>query len=169
MAAPMRRIMDQHHMTGDPDLAGTVGDAKELRASHVLAWTALVYLLACVTITSVVLFLQHHRNVKMWARFLGLAGTIFAIAQYLPQLIHTARARLVQSLSIPMMCLQVPGSVLFIYTLASHPGAHWTSLLAYIVTGVMQAALLLMCCVWKVRQSRSGVDDWGRPLPLLAA
>lgn len=54
--------------------------------------------------------------VQRWAAFLGLTGTALAAGQYIPQIIYTARAKLVGSLSIPMMCLQVPGSVIFVYS-----------------------------------------------------
>lgn len=97
-----------------------------------------------------------------WATFLGLTGTLLACAQYVPQLIHTYKTRLVGSLSIPMMILQVPGSVFFVYSLAVRPGIEFSSLLAYISTGVLQGALLVMCVCWKRRQARLGLDDFGR-------
>lgn len=107
--------------------------------------------------------------VQRWAGFLGWSATILAALQYIPQIIHTSRARLVGSLSIPMMCLQVPGSVIFVYSLALRPGVNYTSLAAYVCTGVLQSVLLVLCIVWRIRQRRMGVDDYGRPLqtPLL--
>lgn len=47
------------------------------------------------------------RAVRVWATTLGLASVILACIQYLPQLLLTARRKLVGSLSIPMMLLQV--------------------------------------------------------------
>jgi hypothetical protein len=34
----------------------------------------------------------------------------------------------------------------------------------YLVTGVLQGALLTMCLLWRSRQRRLGIDDWGRKL-----
>lgn len=34
----------------------------------------------------------------------------------------------------------------------------------YAVSGVMQAILLVMCFIWKARQRRLGIDDFGHPL-----
>ena len=104
---------------------------------------------------------------QRWATFLGVTGTILAAGQYVPQIIYTARAKLVGSLSIPMMCLQVPGSIIFVYSLAIRPGTNWTSLAAFIATGVLQLVLLILCCVWKSRQKRMGIDDFGRALSSL--
>lgn len=56
--------------------------------------------------------------VSRWATFLGVSGAILAAAQYIPQIIHTARAKLVGSLSIHMMLLQVPGSAIFVYSVS---------------------------------------------------
>ena len=167
---PMRRIMEQHRSTLDPDLLSQVGSATEWRTARILAWVALAHLVLCLVGTAVAVHTRKNRHGRhsSWAGFLGLAGTVLAMAQYLPQLVHTARTRLVQSLSIPMMMLQVPGCLLFVYSLAVRPGTDWTSLLAYVVTGVMQLCLLVLCCAWKVRQARAHVDDYGRPLPLLA-
>ena len=125
------------------------------------------------------------RALRVWATVLGLASALLACVQYLPQLVHTARAKTVGSLSVPMMCVQTPGSFVFVYTLAVRPGVNWTAwgtvrhpFLApllrtsayqlrcaqYFVTGVLQGTLLAMCLAWKVRQSRLKIDDWGRPL-----
>ena len=35
----------------------------------------------------------------------------------------------------------------------------------FAVSGIMQAILLVMCIVWKVRQRRLHIDDFGHPLP----
>jgi len=102
--------------------------------------------------------------VQRWAGFLGWSATVLAALQYIPQIIHTSRARLVGSLSIPMMCLQVPGSAIFVYSLALRPGVNYTSLAAYVCTGVLQGVLLVLCIVWRIRERRAGIDDYGRPL-----
>ncbi|KAE8219380.1 hypothetical protein CF319_g6920 [Tilletia indica] len=102
--------------------------------------------------------------ISRWAAFLGITGTILAAGQYLPQIVHTQRKKSVGSLSIPMMCLQVPGSVIFVYSLAIRPGAEWSTVAAYVATGVFQLVLLTQCIVFLIRQKRLGLDDFGRPL-----
>lgn len=47
------------------------------------------------------------RAVRVWATTLGLLSVALGCAQYAPQLVLTARRKLVGSLSIPMMALQV--------------------------------------------------------------
>ena len=67
-----------------------------------------------------------------------------------------------------MMCLQVPGSAIFVYSLALQPGTDWSSLAAYVLTGVLQLVLLVLCVAWTFRQKRAGIDDYGRPLAAVA-
>ena len=40
--------------------------------------------------------------------------------------------------------------------------------ITFAITAVMQGCLLIMCCVWKIRQDKLGVDDFGNPVdPLI--
>lgn len=50
------------------------------------------------------------------------------------------------------------------YTLAVRPGINWTGYATYLVSGVLQSALLVICLLWKRRQSRLGIDDYGKRL-----
>lgn len=102
--------------------------------------------------------------VRVWATTLGVTSVALAMWQYVPQLFLTARTRLVGSLSIPMMCLQTPGSFVFVYTLAIRPGVNWTGWATYAVTGLFQGGLLVLCVCWKRRQKVLGIDDWGKKL-----
>ncbi|KAJ3524868.1 hypothetical protein NMY22_g10820 [Coprinellus aureogranulatus] len=99
-----------------------------------------------------------------WARFLGVSAATFATIQYMPQLIHTYRTKLVGALSIPMMCIQTPGGVLMVLSIALRPGTNWTSWITFAVAAVLQGTLLVMCFAWKFRQQRLGIDDFGVPL-----
>lgn len=53
-----------------------------------------------------------------------------------------------------MMCMQSPGSFLFAYSLAVRPGTNWSSWITYLCTGILQAVLLGMCIVWRLREKR---------------
>jgi hypothetical protein len=65
----------------------------------------------------------------------------------------------VGALSIPMMMLQTPGTVLFVYSLMVRPGTNWTAWLTYMVTGILQGTLLVMCITWYFRNKRLGISD----------
>jgi len=104
-----------------------------------------------------------HR-IELWAMFLGLLSTTLAVIQYAPQLWTTFRAKTVGALSIPMMCIQTPGAILMVTSIAIRPGTNWTSWITYATAGIMQGSLLVMCICWKVRQRRLDIDDFGRPL-----
>lgn len=47
------------------------------------------------------------RAVRVWAATVGLMSVVLACVQYTPQLVHTYQRKLVGSLSIPMMLIQV--------------------------------------------------------------
>ncbi|KDE07991.1 hypothetical protein MVLG_01695 [Microbotryum lychnidis-dioicae p1A1 Lamole] len=104
------------------------------------------------------------RAVRIWATTLGLMAVVLGCGQYLPQLVLTAQKQLVGSLSIPMMWLQTPGSFVFVYTLAVRPGVNWSGWATYLITGILQGALLVLCLCWKARQNRLGIDDWGNKI-----
>jgi hypothetical protein len=44
------------------------------------------------------------------------------------------------------------------------PGTNWTSWATFAAAGLMQGALLVLCIVYKFRQRRLAIDDFGRPL-----
>ena len=50
------------------------------------------------------------------------------------EILLTARTRLVGSLSIPMMCIQAPGSFVFVYTIAIRPGVDWTTWIVFLLS-----------------------------------
>ncbi|KAJ3796727.1 hypothetical protein GGU11DRAFT_745846 [Lentinula aff. detonsa] len=103
-------------------------------------------------------------SVTQWATFLGVSSAFLAAIQYIPQIVHTFRHKVVGALSIPMMCIQTPGAVLMILSIALRPGTNWTSWATFAVAGVMQGTLLVMCICWKVRQKRLGLDDFGNDI-----
>ena len=46
-------------------------------------------------------------------------------------------------------------------TAASSPGTNWTSWFPFLVAGIMQGSLLVLCILWKMRQHRLRIDDFG--------
>ena len=58
------------------------------------------------------------RRLELWATFLGVTSTLLAAFQYLPQIFHTYRHKLVGALSIPMMLIQTPGAILMVTSIA---------------------------------------------------
>jgi len=61
----------------------------------------------------------------------------------------------VASLSIPMMCIQTPGSFVWVASLAARFGWEgWSTWGIYLVTGVLQGCLLGMAITFEVRKWR---------------
>ena len=161
--AHMRHILERHLLPSEEAIHGKVGSVHEFQLARQLAWVATILVLVIV-IVSVVMLGSHARRAQVlpWAAFLGVLGGLLAMCQYLPQILHTARARLVRSMSILTMCIQVPGAFVFIYTLHGREGVNWSSLLPYVVAALLQGILLVLCVAWKLRQRQEGIDDYGR-------
>jgi len=97
-----------------------------------------------------------------WANFLGLQSMVVASLQYIPQLYTTWKLKHVGSLSIPMMCIQTPGSFVWAVSLAFRQGTKWSSWVTYVCTGILQGALLARCIVWELKeraQRKKGEPD----------
>jgi len=94
-------------------------------------------------------------NLYQWAHFLGVLGTVLAAVQFLPQIWTTWRLQAVGSLSIPTMCIQTPGSALWVGSLAARFGWEgWSTWGIYLVTGVLQGVLLAMSISFGLRDQR---------------
>ncbi|KDQ54104.1 hypothetical protein JAAARDRAFT_182472 [Jaapia argillacea MUCL 33604] len=143
------------------------------RLSITLSWVVFIHL-AFITFVTFLLLLTNYplpsgeettEQILHWATFLGVTSAILAAIQYMPQLVHTYRVKVVGALSIPMMCIQSPGAVLMVLSIALRPGTNWTTWITFAVAGIMQGSLLIMCIIWTFRQRRLGIDEFGHPLP----
>ncbi|KAI7867167.1 hypothetical protein BDF14DRAFT_1806485 [Spinellus fusiger] len=105
----------------------------------------------------------NHWQVDVWAGFLGVFSMLLATFQYLPQIWKTWKRKTVGALSIAMMCLQTPGSALFVYSIAIREGTNWTTWITYLITGILQGCLLCLCIVWHIRNKRLGLSDLDTP------
>lgn len=123
--------------------------------------TALVVTVVCLVhgittfILSLYFILVHPNTLQSWADFLGILSTVLASIQYLPQIYTTFTLQKVGSLSIPMMCIQTPGSFVWAASLAARVGKEgWSAWAVYVVTGGLQGSLLTMCIYFELRERR---------------
>lgn len=127
----------------------------------------LVLLVSILVLTRLPTFSQ------AWADLLGVGSTVLALIQYLPQLWTTWQLQHVMSLSIPMMCIQTPGSFVFAGSLAARLGvAGWSAWGVYVITGILQGGLLAMAITFELRDMRkvqengaAGLTDHDSPSP----
>lgn len=135
--------------------------------------TALFVVLTCVfhfftvLVVSSVFLLWYPQHLQAWATVLGLCAAILACIQYLPQLWTTWRLQNVMALSIPMMCIQTPGSFVFAASLAARLGAEgWSSWGMFVVTGCLQGCLLGMGISFELRDWRRKREEQRRRVHL---
>ncbi|KAI9365899.1 hypothetical protein BD770DRAFT_377502 [Pilaira anomala] len=134
----------------------------EWKVSLVVAATCIGHLSISFFISVLLLIFvggPEHWQTNYWAGFLGVLSMVLASLQYFPQIYKTWKSKTVGALSIPMMMLQTPGTVLFVYSLVVRPGTNWTAWLTYMVTGILQGTLLTLCITWHFRNKRLGIRD----------
>lgn len=111
-------------------------------------------------VCSSIFLLWYPSVLQTWATVLGLGAAFLACVQYIPQLWTTWRLQHVMSLSIPMMCIQTPGSFVFAASLAARLGAGgWSAWGVYIVTGCLQGCLLAMGITFELRDRKKRKAD----------
>lgn len=112
-------------------------------------------------ILSLYFILVHPSSLQSWANFLGIFSTVLASIQYFPQIYTTFTLKKVGSLSIPMMCIQTPGSFVWAASLAARLGKEgWSAWGVYLVTGCLQGSLLVMGIYFELRErKRQGADE----------
>lgn len=120
----------------------------------VLALSAAFFIFALIGSVVFVYALPSH--LQAWANFLGVLATVLAAVQYIPQIHMTWALQETGSLSIPMMCIQTPGSFVFAASLYSRLGlAAWSAWGLFIFTGCLQGCLLAMSFLFMWRASNN--------------
>ena len=124
--------------------------------------TALVVTIICLVhgfvtfILSLYFILVHPSSLQPWADFLGILSTVLASIQYFPQIYTTFTLKKVGSLSIPMMCIQTPGSFVWAASLAARLGREgWSAWGVYLVTGCLQGSLLVMGIYFELMERKT--------------
>lgn len=127
-----------------------------------VATVVLVHILLTVIISAImVLIFPSHLN--SWAIFNGILAAGLAAIQYIPQITMTYHLKHVGSLSIPMMCIQTPGGLLFTASLAVRLGwAGWSTWGIFLLSALMQGILLSMA-LYYVFTSGGSADGPSRP------
>lgn len=128
--------------------------------------TALAVTATCVVHAVVILILSCYftfaapSHLQGWANFLGIFATVLSSIQYFPQIYTTFMLKRVGSLSIPMMCIQTPGSFIWSASLAARLGpSGWSAWGVYVVTGCLQGTLLVMGSYFEVMHKRREKED----------
>lgn len=121
----------------------------------------LLHLFLTILVSVMVLYFAP-AHLSTLAAILGILATILAAIQYLPQIYTTWRLQKVGSLSIPMMCIQTPGSFVWVASLAARLGwAGWSTWGIYAATGCLQGVLLVMAIGFEIREWRKRKSDEG--------
>eukprot|EP01121_Diplochlamys_sp_Union-15-3_P019176 TRINITY_DN7163_c0_g3_i1.p1 TRINITY_DN7163_c0_g3~~TRINITY_DN7163_c0_g3_i1.p1 ORF type:complete len:151 (+),score=3.45 TRINITY_DN7163_c0_g3_i1:177-629(+) len=92
-------------------------------------------------------------NMGHYARVCGFASSIIVLIMWCPQIYTTYKLKGPGSLSIPMLCIQLPGSLLVVYFQISE-GAEITTWGPYVITAIEQFILIIMCTIFTIQRRR---------------
>ncbi|EAS32589.3 PQ loop repeat protein [Coccidioides immitis RS] len=130
----------------NPDTTATSKkrESPSFRTALLVAAACIIHAVAAVVL-GVTIALAYPSSRQLWANIFGIMATILSSIQYFPQIYTTYVLRRVGSLSIPMMCIQTPGSLVWAASLAARLGTEgWSTWGVYVVTALLQGTLLIM-------------------------
>ncbi|KAI9372675.1 hypothetical protein BJX61DRAFT_428728 [Aspergillus egyptiacus] len=114
------------------------------RTAITVAAICIVHAIVTLIVTLTV-GLKKPSSLQSWSNFCGVTAAILASIQYFPQIYTTLMLRCVGSLSIPMMCIQTPGALVWAGSLAARMGSTgWSTWGILIVTACLQGTLLVL-------------------------
>lgn len=142
-----------------------VEEEPKWQTAVLVATVVLVHILLTIVI-SAIFVLIYPSHLGSWAIFNGILSAALAAVQYIPQIVMTYHLKHVGSLSIPMMCIQTPGGLVFAASLAARLGwAGWSTWGIFILTAAMQGVLLGMALYYVFAANDSGVGPTRPPMP----
>jgi hypothetical protein len=153
-------IFFNYKKTSDNEL---VGEASTWRTAAAVGLLCILHGLVVIVITGV-FFIAMPKYLDSWANFLGVMAAVLAAIQYLPQIWTTYRLKHVGSLSIPMMCIQTPGGLLFAASLFARLGTEgWSTWVIYLLSAGMQGTILGMAIYYELHARRHQAHQAGHP------
>ena len=119
--------------------------------------TFLTVMTACVAATGIVgaVDSMYVHGLAVFADVLGYVSSAMVALQYLPQLALTWRLQDEGSLSVVMLLIQAPGTVVWTILLATGPDHDVTTWLPKLATACLQGTLLVMCLIFVYRRYRA--------------
>ncbi|OJJ00410.1 hypothetical protein ASPVEDRAFT_126903 [Aspergillus versicolor CBS 583.65] len=136
------------------------------RTALVVAGICAVHAAVMLIVTLAVGFRQPF-SLQSWSNFCGVTAAILSSIQYFPQIYTTLRLRCVGSLSIPMMCIQTPGALVWAGSLAARLGSKgWSTWGILIVTACLQGTLLVLSVFFEYLGPNKGHShDYNKDTP----
>ena len=135
------------------------GPSPSFRVALIVLAICVVHAVATIAVALTVV-LAYPSSRQFGANILGIIAAILSSIQYFPQIYTTLMLRRIGSLSIPMMCIQTPGSIVWVASLAARLGPEgWSTWGVYLVTAVLQGTLLVMAVYFEYVSPIAPVQD----------
>ena len=121
---------------------------KEIKLTLILNVLSVILLLVLFMFV-LVFFGMNSIVMENFGGLLGILSALIEIFEYLPQIITTLVSKDSGSLSLVMLSIQSPVSLLFSFYMWYGLGEHWTTVISVIIDGSSQLILLIICLWFK--------------------
>jgi len=141
----------------DHETGGVLSSKKEFFLSLVAYGSNLLFfMMAPIAVSSLLLYYYgyHAGTTKTWAFILGIIAAVVTVPQWAPQIYKTWKMKSRGSLSVIMLAIQFPGSLLVTYFQAFSFGTSVSTWLPYFFSAIQQGMLLILCLWFMVRSWR---------------
>jgi len=127
----------------------------------VLFFAVIVIALILATLAYVFYYILRQQSTTLvtYARVLGISASILVIIHWSPQIWTTFNLKSPGTLSILMLVLQMPGSLVVVFFQAVLNKADWTTWTPYLLTAVQQLILLILCLVYYLRERNQKTEQ----------
>jgi uncharacterized protein with PQ loop repeat len=118
-----------------------------------------IWLLLCATGFTLYYGLHLSNQILgIYGQVIGIISAISVVIQWSPQLYTTWKEGEAGSLSIPMLLMQLPGSLSTVYFQAFLDKGDITTWGPYMVTAVQQSILIMMCLIFWCKRKRFALN-----------
>ncbi|AEO66381.1 cde4ee2a-167b-4e66-b802-1046edcaa23e [Thermothielavioides terrestris] len=160
-------VFFRYHAVYDAENEELEGESPRWQTALLVASLTLLHGLAVIVVTGI-LSTTAKEHLAIWANVLGVMAALLAAVQYIPQIWTTYHLKHVGSLSIPMMCIQTPGGLVFAASLFARLGwAGWSSWGIFVLTATMQGILLCLAVYYEVQAHARRSETPKSPSPIL--
>lgn len=135
------------------------GESPKWQEATVIGLLSFLHAFVVIVLTGV-FAIARPNFLNTWAVLLGMMAAALAGLQYIPQIWTTYHLKHAGSLSIPMMCIQTPGGLVFAASLFFRlRWEGWSTWAIYLFTAGMQGTVLAMCIYYELHRRSERPDS----------
>eukprot|EP00004_Rigifila_ramosa_P027289 TRINITY_DN8835_c0_g1_i2.p1 TRINITY_DN8835_c0_g1~~TRINITY_DN8835_c0_g1_i2.p1 ORF type:complete len:288 (+),score=62.54 TRINITY_DN8835_c0_g1_i2:104-967(+) len=143
------------------EYTGTTENIAELKAARFWWYTVLVFTVFTFSAGALLVVYEGPCSdaATQYAMIMGIVAAVFNCAQLMPQIYLTYKLKFCGSVSVTMLLLIAPGSLMFVYFQAIVAQQNWTTWISVLTACILQFTLLFLALYYKY-QNRGTNKFW---------